>query len=322
MELTVSEIFNLSTSYLVNTMTSVVTADFLKKAESSELKKMLKFALKIANEEVKGAESFLRNDNRVLPEPFSEKDILKSDSKYYSDNFVVLLKYRLGQDALNLYNLNFTTAINSEVKQFYKKILSETVELMDMCADLLIKMGLHKPLIHIPRNEIADKVDEQSFLGNLFGENRPLSVPEVFQLTSNYLSTEVFRELLRSFSTTKKPELREHFERGKKICSKHLETIQEKLDKDELPQLPTWESEIDTDEGPPFSDRLMLFKISLVVGATGGRYGVSASGTLRKDLGLSFLKMMGETLLFAEDTGNLLIKYKMLDKPPLVKKSE
>lgn len=234
----------------------------------------------------------------------------------------MLLKYRLGQDALNLYNLNFTTAINSEVKQFYKKILSETVELMDMCTDLLIKMGLHKPLIHIPRNEIADKVDEQSFLGNLFGENRPLSVPEVFQLTSNYLSTEVFRELLRSFSTTKQPELREHFERGKKICSKHLETIQEKLDKDELPQLPTWETEIDTEEGPPFSDRLMLFKISLVVGATGGRYGVSASGTLRKDLGLSFLKMMGETLLFAEDTGNFLIKYKMLDKPPLVKKSE
>lgn len=71
MELTVSEIFNLSTSYLVNTMTSVVTADFLKKAESSEMKKMLEFALGIANEEVKGAETFLRNDNRVLPEPFT-----------------------------------------------------------------------------------------------------------------------------------------------------------------------------------------------------------------------------------------------------------
>jgi hypothetical protein len=100
------------------------------------------------------------------------------------------------------------------------------------------------------------------------------------------------------------------------MCSKQLETIQGKLEKDELPQLSTYESEIDTEEAP-FSERLMLFKTSLIAGATGGRYGVSASATLRKDIGLSFLKMMGETILFAEDTGNLLIKYKMLDEPPL-----
>ncbi len=69
----------------------------------------------------------------------------------------------------------------------------------------------------------------------------------------------------------------------------------------------------------PFSDRLMLFKVSLIAGAAGGRFGVSASATLRKDLGISFLKMMGEILIFAEDTGNLLVKYKMLDQPPMVK---
>src|SRR3954468_2925888 len=98
MELAVSEISNLLTSYLTNTMASVVTADLLKKAESPEMEKMLKFALEIANEEVIGAEFFLKSDNRALPEPFTVKDILRKDSKYYSDNFVVLLKYRLGQD--------------------------------------------------------------------------------------------------------------------------------------------------------------------------------------------------------------------------------
>ncbi|MFC4321989.1 DUF3231 family protein [Litchfieldia salsa] len=147
---------------------------------------------------------------------------------------------------------------------------------------------------------------------------RPLSAPEVLQLTANYSATEVFREILRSFTKTKTVEIGEHFRRGVNICSKQLEKIQDKLEKDELPQLPTWESELDTD-GAPFSDRLMLFKTSLIAGATGGRYGVSASATLRKDIGLAFLKMMGETMLFAEDTGNLLIKYKMLDEPPLVK---
>lgn len=31
-----------------------------------------------------------------------------------------------------------------------------------------------------------------------------------------------------------------------------------------------------------------------------------------------FATMMSEVLIYAEDTGNLLIKYHMLDKPPLV----
>jgi len=319
MKLNASEISNLLTSYLTNTMASVVTADLLKKAESDDMRKMLELGFKIADVEVKGAEYFLRSDNRALPEPFTEKDILRTDSKYWSDHYVVLLKYKMGLDAMNLYNLCYTTAINPEVKAFYKKLLNETIELMDMLNELYIKMGMHKPLILIPKSETVEKVNKQFFLG-FFHENRPLSAPEVYQLTNNYLSTEIFRELLRSCCQTNTIELKEHFERGKKICTKHLKTIQKKLEKDEIPHLPTWEFEVDTEGNAPFSDRLMLFKVSLIAGAAGGRFGVSASATLRKDLGISFLKMMGEILIFAEDTGNLLIKYKMLDQPPMVKK--
>ena len=318
MDLSASEITNLMTSYLTNTMASVVTADLLKKAEASDVKEMLELGVKIADEEVKGAELFMGRDNRPLPEPFTEKDILRKNSKYYSDNFVILIKYKLGQDALNLYNICFTTAVHPEVIAFYKKMLYMTVELMEQCTGLLIDRGMHQPVIHIPRNEKSEKIHHQAFLGKLFGKNRSLSAPEVLQLTSNYLSTEIYREALSSFRETETKELQAHFDRGIEMCSKQLESIQNMLDKDELPQLPTWESEVDTTSAP-FSERLMLFKIALMAGASAGRFGVSASATLRRDVGATFIKLMGETLLFAEDTGNLLIKYNMLDEPPLVK---
>ncbi|WP_407272513.1 DUF3231 family protein [Radiobacillus sp. PE A8.2] len=318
MDLTASEVQNLLTSYMTNTMASVITADLLKKAENPGVKKMLKFGLKIANEEVKGAESFLKSDNRALPEAFTEEDILLRDSKYYSDQFVIILKYSLGQAALNLYSLSLSTSINAKIRTFYKKLLSDTAELVDQCIELFIGNGMHQPIIHIPRTKVIEKIHNQDFFGKIFGKNRPLSTPEVQQLTTNYYSTEVLRELFRSFGQTKTLEIREHFERGVKLCSKQLESIQNMLEKEDLPQFPTWESEIQTDEAP-FSERLALFKSSLIVGAMGGRYGVSASATLRKDIGTMFLKMMGETLLYAEDTGNLLIKHKYLDEPPMVK---
>ncbi|MFC4025537.1 DUF3231 family protein [Oceanobacillus longus] len=318
-DLTPSEIQNLMTSYMTNTMASAVTADFLKKADSLDVKKMLDLGLNIANEEVKGAEYFLKSDRRALPEGFTEKDILRSDSKYYSDKFVVLLKYILGIDALNLYSLSFSTSRNPKIRAFYKKMLTDTTVLIERCMEFIIKNGMDQPIIHIPRTEVVEKIHEQDFLGKMFGKNRPLSTPEVQQLTTNYYSTEVLRELLRSFCPTETTEIKEHFERGTKLFSKQLEAIQDKLQKENVPQFPTWETDIDTDRAP-FSERLMLFKISLIVGATGGKYGVSASATLRKDIGASFLKMMGETLLYAEDTGNILIKHKMLDEPPMIKK--
>lgn len=318
-KLTASEVTNLMGSYLTNTMASVITADLLRKTENPELKSMLQFGLEIANGEVKGAMDFLQSDNRGLPQAFTVKDILLPDIKYYSDNFVILIKYKLGQDALNFYALCLSTAINPKVRAWYINLINKTVELIDQCIALMIKHGLHQPLIYLPRTDEIKKINEKDFLGTVIDKKRALSGQEVLHLTHNYMSTEVFREVLRTFKNTKTPELSEHFDRGKNICSKQLESIQGKLEKEELPQLPTWESEVDAELPAPFSDRLLLFKSSLIAGATVGRYGVSASSVLRKDVGAMFLKLMAETLLFAEDTGNLLVKYKLIDQPPLIR---
>jgi len=316
-ELTAGEISNLLVTYLNNTMASVVTASFKKNAEDPEVREMLEFALQIADEEVRGAERFLKGDNRVLPEPFTDSDV-DTEVKYFSDNYVILIKAKLAQDAIPIYGLSLTSAIQPEIRDFYITCLHHTAELLDRCLTLSIKQGLHQPTIHIPRNSVTEKIHEQAFLGRIFGKNRSLSAPEVLQLVTTYQSAEVIREMLRTFTGTDSPELKKHFERGQKLFADHLETIQSKLERDELPQLPTWESEINVGRSAPFSERLMLFKSSILLSSSASIYGASSSATLRRDLGLTFMTMMGEVLIYAEDTGNLLIKYLMLDQPPLV----
>lgn len=321
-KLSASETINLMTSYMTNTMASVITADLLKKTENPTLQKVIAFGLEIANQGVEGAVSFLENDQQALPEPFTKDDILLPNSTYYTDNFVILLKFKLAQNGLNIYGIGLSTAIDQDVRVFYKGLLQKTAELVDQCINLLIQNGLHQPVIYLSKNEVSEKVQSQTFFGKVFGKERSLSAQEILQLTNNYLSTEVFHEILCSFMQTKNNTLRKHFERGKEICTSQLEAIQDKLDEEELPHLPTWESEIDKELPAPFSERLMLFKVALLAGGATGQYGVSASSVFRKDVAVSFIKMMGEMMLFAEDTGNLLVKYDMLDQPPLVKKKE
>ncbi|RKL67446.1 hypothetical protein CR203_08805 [Salipaludibacillus neizhouensis] len=196
------------------------------------------------------------DDGQTLPEPFTKKDIVLKNKRYYSTNFVVLLKFSLAQDALNVLGLALSTSIRPEVREFYKTCLTKTADLVDMCLKLKVKLGLHQPLIYLPENQKVDKINKQEFLGNFFGRNRNLTTSEVLQLTNNYRAIEVTREVCRSFSRSMNTELKAHYERGIEMCKDHLESIKSKLDKDELPQLPTWESEIDTEGGAPFSEQV------------------------------------------------------------------
>lgn len=321
-DLTASEITSLLTSFLNNTMAVVVTTDFLEKATDLSVRKMLQSALELATDEVRGAEQFLTNDQRALPEPFTEKDVDIQGPKYLSDDFVLLLKYRLAQDALPVYSLALSGSLHPEIRAFYKNCLCRTAELVDECATILIKKGMYHPVIHIPRTNESEKIHSQAFFGKFFGKNRVLSAPEAFQFVYNYHSMEVLRELFRSFSQTNSADIKAHFRRGEEMASKHLNLIQVMLEKNELPQLPTWECEVPIGGRAPFSDWLMLNKISMLCSATATQYGVSASSTLRRDVGLDFLKLMGEVLLYAEDTGNLMVKHHMLDQPPLVSSKE
>ena len=156
----------------------------------------------------------------------------------------------------------------------------------------------------------------------MFGRNRPLVAPEVLQLQTTFQSTDIFRFILQSFFQTKSSEQSTHFERGVKMCHDQLSEIQHIYEKYELPKLLTIDSEVYADIGAPFSDRLMLYKTSMITSANASKYGAAASATLRKDIGATFVKIAGQVLLFAEDTGNLLIKHRMLDEAPLVKKTQ
>ncbi|SEQ65442.1 Protein of unknown function [Virgibacillus subterraneus] len=88
---------------------------------------------------------------------------------------------------------------------------------------------------------------------------------------------------------------------------------------DELPNLPTWESEITDSTVSPFSERLMLYKISIFISSTVSRYGATLSLIMRKDIGVEFSRLLAEVSLYGEDTLNLMIEFGFLDQIPMAK---
>lgn len=168
-----------------------------------------------------------------------------------------------------------------------------------------------------------DKVDNQSFLSGWFTDRRPLNVQEISQLEFCFKVTEHLKEFLKSFAQTSQSKvLRNHFQRGAEILQKHLVIFQDILSENDLPHLPTWESEITDSTVAPFSDRLMLFKIMLLTGIISVNYGTALSAMMRRDLGLHFIRLRTELLKYGEDSQNLMIKNEYLDQLPLAKKND
>jgi hypothetical protein len=249
-----------------------------------------------------------------------KQDVDIKGPRLYSDNFILLTKYTLSQDANAVYSFSLSTSTHSDIRQFYESCLINSAKLHNQCADIIVKKGLHHPEIHIPEPERVEKVDKQRFLAGWLTDKRPLTAQEISALTFNFKGREVHKELLRSFAQiASSKELRGHFQRGVEICQKHLDIIQSILTENDLPKLPTWESEITDSTAAPFSERLMLFKMSALTAVGVNRYGVAIVTSMRKDLGVHFIRLMGELLKYGEDSMNLMIKYGYLDQPPMAR---
>lgn len=318
--LSVSELTNLWNTYLGNTMAVEVTKYFIGTAKDPEIIDVLKKALDLAEFEVKEGKNFFNLTGHPLPKGFSREDVNFEAPALYYDNIIILVKYILAQNAGTVYTNALSEATRSDIRQYYLTNLTRSAQLLDDFVRIMKGKGLFNPMIHLPIPETIEKVHKQSFVGGWLSGDRPLNAEEIVIIVSNFTNIEVEREFLKSFvQVASSKKLKDHFERGQQIAKKHLDIFQSLLTINGLPQLPTWEAEISASTISPFSERLMLFKISLFAATTVGRYGRALATIMRKDIGVDFARLMAEVGLYGEDTLNLMIEFGFLDQLPLAK---
>jgi rubrerythrin len=318
--LTPSEITNLWNSYLTNTMAFHVSKYFIAKTQDEELHAILEYAEEIAKIEVDKSKEFLEEDNQPLPQKFDENDVDLNAPAICTDNFTAIIKYQLAQAAHIVYSLSLSTSTRKDIRQFFQECLKNSAELYNRLADFIVKKGLHHPEVHIPTPNQAEKVSNQRFLAGWFAERRPINTAEISQLVFNFKATELHKTFMKSFAqVTPSKQLKKHFERGVEILQKHLDIFQSILTENDLPKLPTWESELTDTTVSPFSDRLMLYKMTLLASEASGRYGTSLSTVQRRDLGVHYTRLIAEILKYGEDSANLMIEHGFMDQLPLAK---
>ncbi|MBU9711936.1 DUF3231 family protein [Evansella tamaricis] len=319
-KLSTSELADVWTAYMNDSMSICMISQFLQHIEDSEIEEVLQFALQLSKNHCDFIVSLFKSENCAIPYGFNlEEDVNLSAPILFSDTFYLMYLHNMGKIGANSFSLCLATSAREDLRNFFRQCVEEAMELFDRTSKVLLAKGLflRPPQIELPSQ--VDFVEKQSFLNGWFGKRRPLNAIEVMNLYFNIERNQVGKSLITGFSqVTSSQEIAAYFNRGMDISGKYIEVFGSTLSEADLPSPMTWDTLPTTSTTSTFSDKLMMFHfhVTVLTGASVSHYGTSMGSSPRRDIGLNYNRLIQEILLFAEDGAEIMIDHGYLEQPP------
>lgn len=313
------EIYSLWAGYQYESIHRCGIIYFLQHIEDEAIKELLEAVLEVSNKRLKQTEDILLKYDQLIPQAFGEGDMNLSAPRLFSDT--LYLHYVLQTIVLetSTYSEALKESINEEILEYFHSVIKDTLQLETNAKDLAKEKGVLIPGPTIPKLPQVQFVKKDNFLAGWFGEKRPLLGSEISQLVSHARRNSLGQAVITAFSqVAKSEEVRRFFERGREISGKHLDIFTKVLHDEYLPNpslLLT--SEVTDSKEAPFSDKLMTVFITDLIAVGIGGYGLSASISPRRDLGLMYTRLIGEIAKYSNDGFQILIKNSWLEQPPM-----
>ncbi|WP_167577761.1 DUF3231 family protein [Ammoniphilus sp. YIM 78166] len=318
--LTAMELANLWGANYVNSLMTQLILYFQNHSKDEEISQVLGEALGYCQRILGETEKFLEQAGHPSPTGFSEGDVDLSGPKIFTDEYCLLMLNTQALYAQTVYGLGISSAYREDVRKFFKHSLDMAVDLFNVSMNLMMAKGLHRPVILSPSPEQASYIENTSFMGKLFGEERPLSVMETSNLVLNLRGAAVAAAFAKGvIPTVDSPDIRDYLVRGEKLAKEHVQSLQKFLSEEGMATFPTWESETIEVQGSPFSEKMIMAVWTQFVQAAIGRYGTSLATSQRRDLGAQYAKIIGDTSLYGAEGAKIGIKHGILEQIPLMK---
>lgn len=317
--LTSSEIADIWISYMNYSMLRCAAISFLNNVDDTDVLSILEESAAICETRIKAASEFLNIEGHPLPKGFDDKDLNLNAPRLFSDIFYLYYLKNLMRIGLNVISMDLTMATRSDIREFYTECIISTAKFWNRIANTLLAKGL---FVRPPNVTIAKDVDfvkKQSFLGSLFGDQRPLLAKEIEQLSYNMLANMLGKYLLSGFhQVAESKQVRAFMNRGMEISRNHAEIFGAILRKEDIPSPMAWDYMVTDSTIPPFSDKYMMFHTVTLNAAGLANYAISMASSPRRDLSLNYTRMMAEVASYADDGANIMISNGWLEEPPRV----
>lgn len=317
--LTSSEIASLWTSYLQNTMSKCVLEYFLSFVQDSDIISCIEQIHGLSESNVNEIKNKLVSESIPVPVGFSEHDVNVSAKRMFSDTFCLMYINQMAKVGIIGYGVFQAMVARMDLSQFFSLALKNISDLHNQANELMLDKGLLIRPPMVPTPDSAEFIKSNKYFNgfNPFSEERPLNVIEISHLYENIQNNLLGMMLSIGFSQSARSQtVRDYLFRGSEISNKHIQ-IFGKLLIDSGIQVPmSWDAQTMESREAPFSDKLMMFHIDLLVASSIGNYAAAAAASMRNDISLTYGRLSGEIAKYAKDGAKIMVENRWLEEPP------
>lgn len=320
--LTSAEIGSLWTGYMQDSMSQCVLSFMMKHMEDQDIKPAVQYAYDLSANHLEQLRTIFEKDHYAVPNGFTEQDIHMNAPWLFTDTFCLSYVNHMAKVGMIAYSGFVSMSTREDIRHYFTQALNETASLYNQTSEIALSKGINArhPYIEVPKE--TDYVDSKKYLSGLnpFNDKRPLNAVEISHLYMNILTNTVGVKLCLAFAqTSPSKDVQDFMLRGKEISQKHIKIfvdtfLKDDIDAPHVPDLAVSDSTTKT-----FSDKLLMYHISLISSSGIGNYATAAAASQRSDLMINYERLSFEVARLAKSGADIMIKHEWLEQPPGIK---
>lgn len=318
-QLTSSEVGTLWKTYMSISEELVVYGFFKDKTMDNEAKNIITSYITEGENIKHEIVNIFKYENAAIPAGFNSQDVLMEAPTLFDDFFHIMFLRQMMK--LNLGNDSVYTAIsyNKEVLNILKLHYDTSYKYYIMTTDYLLKKGVFAkpPVVAMPKQ--VEFIEDKNYMSGLnpFSEKRTLNTIEVGYLYESLEFNVFFIKVLTGFAQVAQDSaVKKYFTDGMELGKKNFDKLNDVLLQSNIPPSCTWVGEATKSIRTPFSDKLMMFIVSLLSTTPLGYSALGTSFSFRNDLPLMLALIAKDLFSFAKEGAKLMIEHKWLEEPP------
>jgi ferritin-like metal-binding protein YciE len=316
--LTATEVSNLWSSYLMNSMHQRLFEYFFASTEDSDLKQVLEKTLNQSQKNLNELKVVFSKENLPVPLGFTDQDVRVGAPKVFSDSFILYFCFDLTNLAMSTYPIALSDSTRNDVRNHFQENIAFSVKIQNEIVDLMLLKGIYLRPPQVAIDGEVEFADSFMYLNGFLGGSRPLNTAEIANVARIIHRAQFSKMIFVTFSKlAQTKDLKQHFSKGRDGIEKVLDSLQEVFEKENIPFSASADYQITDVEMSPFSDKLMLFFVNTCLGIfcfTMVSQGKTSS--LRTDIISKFGKIADDMEKYYGLGLLLAIKEKWLEQPP------
>ena len=263
--------------------------------------------------------NIFNNEGVAIPIAFDRQDIVRESPPLFDDVFNIMFLRQMVKIRLGHCSVFIAISYMKEVHDIFKNLYDIADKYYVMTTNYLLGKGVlaKPPSVTMPKQ--AEFIENKNYMSGLnpLTERRSLNTIEVGYINESIENNILGMQLMTGFAqVSKESEVKTYFIKGKELSKNIITELSAVLLQSDIQPPSTWGGKATDSTKSPFSDKLMMYIISLISSSALGFNALGTSFSMRSDLHVKLGLIVKSIFMYSEKGGKIMIAHKWMEEPP------